>query len=43
MKRFMRRVFEVLAGKDIASQAVPEHMPILRAFQFASQYRSELP
>ncbi|HMC66192.1 MAG TPA: hypothetical protein VKI65_14745 [Gemmataceae bacterium] len=34
----MQEIFAGLKGKRIASNAVPEHLPILRSFQFVVEY-----
>ena len=38
----MKEIFENLQNRSIYSQAIPEQFPILRAFQFVSQYRKEI-
>ncbi len=32
-------IFREIKGKRIESHAIPEHLPILRSFQFVTQYR----
>lgn len=32
-------IFRALAGSRLASAAIPEHLPILRSFQFVAEYR----
>ncbi|MCB9915233.1 MAG: hypothetical protein H6828_08800 [Planctomycetes bacterium] len=42
IRRFLREVVGSLCQRGLATEAVPEHMPILRALQFASEYRRDV-
>lgn len=40
IKELLKEIFQHLISKDISSSVIPEHLPILRSFQFVTQYRN---
>lgn len=42
IREMIEQIVTRLATKQLAKDAVPEHMPILRTLQFASEYRAAL-
>jgi len=38
----MGKIFSSLNGKRIETNAIPEHLTILRSFQFVNQFRNEV-
>ena len=39
ISKILTEIFSALKDQKVGSNAVPEHMPILRAFQFVNEYR----
>ena len=40
IRELTEQIVSALADKKLAKDAIPEHISILRAFQFASEYRT---
>jgi len=38
----LQEIFSTLRGRRVASSAIPEHLPILRSFQFVVEYWKEV-
>lgn len=42
IRTLLGEIFESLRSQGLSTRAIPEHMPILRSFQFVAEYRSEI-
>jgi len=42
IRELIAQIATTLLGKRLAKDAIPEHMPILRTFQFTTEYRTAL-
>lgn len=42
IQEVLRDIFHALRDQKIASNAIPEHLPILRSFQLVSDYRKAI-